>query len=74
MCVVAFFLCAQSENAALSRDKKKLEAELAEARSKVKHLEGTVAKKDAEVWSTRSLHAIMHYHCQSKIKAWRVCV
>ena len=41
----------QSENASLSRDKKRLETELAEARSKIRQLESTVSKRDTEVHS-----------------------
>ena len=39
----------QAENAALTREKMKLESQLTEERAKVKQLESTLAKRDAEV-------------------------
>ena len=40
----------QAENAALTRDKKTLESQLEVQRSKIKQLESTLAKREAEVY------------------------
>ena len=64
----------QSENASLSRDKKRLETELAEARSKIKQLESTVAKRDAEVHFTCSVSLLWLLYVLSTPLCSEYCV
>jgi hypothetical protein len=52
----------QSENSALTRDKKRLETQLEEERKRVKNLEFLLAKKEAEIqeWKRKAKHSPAH--------------